>query len=85
MPVYPRASPSAPLDQVAMPVYTKYPFPAPQLLGIPILEVTHICPGEPCPLFLPEQVAMCVCSGELHPYSQSKGSYLCASMDPGDI
>lgn len=60
-PSMPRASPSAPLYQVAMPVYTKDPFPAPQLLGTPILEVTHICPGELCPLFFPEQVAMCVC------------------------
>lgn len=51
----PRGAPFTPLDQVATPVYTKNSSPASQLLGIPILEVTHISPGEPCPLLLPDR------------------------------
>lgn len=68
MPAKPKGFPTAPLDQVATPVYTEDPSLSLQLLGILILEVTLICPGEPCPFFVPDQIAMSVCSTELPPY-----------------
>lgn len=46
------------------------------------MEVTYICPGKPCLLSRPDQVAMSVYSRELRPYLQLKLSYLCASLDP---
>lgn len=61
-----KGSSSAPLGQVATPVYIKDLCPAPSFWGPLILEVSSICPGELYPHSLPDQVAMSAPGSSIH-------------------